>query len=112
VDGRSLINREATTRLGISFGISFVSVVARSDERRRLLMKFVNEASWDRIARVVLGVALLGLGWTGAVSGTLGTIFKIVGFIPLITGLVGWCPLYAIFRFRTNEEPARVTEAV
>lgn len=66
-------------------------------------MKFVNEAGWDRIGRVAIGVVLLALGWTGAVEGTLGTIFKVVGFVPLITGLVGWCPLYSIFRFRTNK---------
>ena len=67
-------------------------------------MSFMNEASWDRIARVVVGVILLALGWTGIVDGTLGTVFKVVGFIPLVTGLAGWCPLYAIFRFRTNDE--------
>lgn len=66
-------------------------------------MSFINEAGWDRIIRVVLGVALLVLGWGGVVEGTLGTVFKIVGFVPLVTGLVGWCPLYSIFRFRTND---------
>jgi len=29
-------------------------------------------------------------------------VFKWLGFLPLITGLIGWCPAYAIFRFRTN----------
>jgi hypothetical protein len=28
-------------------------------------MKYVNEAGWDRIARVVLGIVLLALGWSG-----------------------------------------------
>ncbi len=63
---------------------------------------FINEAGWDRVVRVLLGIVLLALGWTGAVGGTLGTVFKWLGFLPLITGLVGWCPAYAIFRFRTN----------
>jgi hypothetical protein len=73
-------------------------------------MDFVNEASWDRVARVVLGIVLLALGFGDVVTGTLGTVFKVVGFIPLITGLVGWCPLYALFRFRTAhaDEPAEV----
>ena len=67
-------------------------------------MLFVNEAGWDRIARVVLGIVMLVLGWTGVVDGVLGTVFRIVGFVPLVTGIVGWCPLYAVFRFRTNSE--------
>ena len=74
-------------------------------------MSFMNEARWDRIARVALGVILLTLGWAGIVEGTLGTIFKFVGFVPLITGLVGWCPIYAVLRFRTSdsaEEPVKV----
>ena len=74
-------------------------------------MSFMNEAGWDRIARVALGVVLLALGWAGIVEGTLGTIFKFVGFVPLITGLVGWCPIYAVLRFRTGdttEEPVKV----
>lgn len=75
-------------------------------------MSFMNEASWDRVGRVVLGVVLLALGWGGVVEGTLGTIFQWVGFIPLITGIAGWCPLYAVFRFRTNDDtrsPAKVS---
>jgi hypothetical protein len=69
---------------------------------------FMNEASWDRIARVVLGIVLIALGFSGAVDGGLGTALGLIGFIPLVTGLVGWCPLYAIFRFRTNRETAQV----
>lgn len=69
---------------------------------------FMNEASWDRIARVVLGIVLIALGFSGAVEGGLGTALGLIGFVPLITGLVGWCPLYAIFRFRTNRETAQI----
>jgi hypothetical protein len=64
-------------------------------------MKFVNEAGWDRILRIVLGALMLFLGWTGVVGGTLGVVFQWLGFVPLITGLVGWCPLYAILKLRT-----------
>ena len=66
-------------------------------------MSFINEASWDRIARVGLGVVLIWLGFSGTVDGGFGTLLGILGFVPLITGLVGWCPLYAVFNFRTNE---------
>lgn len=65
-------------------------------------MNFVNEAGWDRITRVALGIVLLALGWGGVVDGGWGTFLKVIGFVPLLTGLVGWCPAYALFRFRTN----------
>jgi hypothetical protein len=67
-------------------------------------MQFVNEAGWDRIARVVLGVVLLFLGWGGMIGGGLGIFLKVIGFVPLLTGLVGWCPLYALFRVRTKTD--------
>lgn len=68
-------------------------------------MGFVNEAAWDRIGRVVVGIVLLYIGWAEVVTGGWGTFFKLIGFVPLATGLVGWCPLYAMFRFRTNDQP-------
>ena len=61
----------------------------------------VNEAGWDRAFRVALGVVLLILGF-GVLEGTAGVIVGIVAFVPLLTGLSGWCPLYSVFGFRTN----------
>jgi Inner membrane protein YgaP-like, transmembrane domain len=66
-------------------------------------MKWLNEAGWDRIVRVLLGIILLYLGWAGVITGGWGIFLKVIGFVPLITGLVGFCPLYAIFKFRTNK---------
>lgn len=63
--------------------------------------RFVNEATWDRMLRVALGIALLYLGWSGATSGALGAVLKYLGFLPLITGLAGWCPAYRVFGVRT-----------
>lgn len=68
-------------------------------------MGFVNEAAWDRIGRVAIGIVLLYIGWADVVTGGWGTFLKVIGFVPLATGLVGWCPLYATFRFRTNDQP-------
>ncbi len=61
-----------------------------------------NEGTVDRVARVTLGVVLLIVGF-GVIGGTGGTILGIVGLVPLLTGLAGWCPLYSVFGFRTNE---------
>jgi len=65
-------------------------------------MKFANESGIDRVIRVVLGVAVLYLGWAGVVTGGWGVFLKIVGFVPLLTGLSGFCPLYAVLKLRTN----------
>jgi hypothetical protein len=67
-------------------------------------MKFINEASWDRIVRVIIGLVLLGLGFGGVVGGGWGLFVKIIGFVPLLTGLFGFCPAYALLKFRTNRQ--------
>lgn len=36
-------------------------------------------------------------------TGTAGIIVGAVGFIPLLTGLIGWCPLYLPFKFNTHK---------
>ena len=62
----------------------------------------MNEAGWDRLFRVALGVALLIIG-VAVMDGTVGVVVGIVAFVPLLTGLSGWCPLYSLFGFRTNK---------
>ena len=63
----------------------------------------VNEANWDRIARVVIGIILLALGLTGTVAGVLGIVLDVIGVVLVVTGLVGFCPLYALLKFRTSK---------
>ena len=65
-----------------------------------------NEASWDRIVRVVLGAVLLFLGFGSAISGALGVIVGIVGVVLVVTGLVGFCPLYSLLKINTNRNAA------
>ena len=65
-----------------------------------------NVGTVDRLLRVLLGALLLVLGWTGTVSGGLGTLCRWVGFVPLLTGLLGWCPLYSMLHCQTT--PGRV----
>lgn len=51
-----------------------------------------NEAIWDRVLRIVVGLALLALVFTGP-----RTPWGWFGLVPLLTGLVGYCPLYGLF---------------
>ncbi len=66
---------------------------------------FTNEATWDRVVRIILGIVLLYLGWAGVVGGTAGLVLKIAGFLPLATGIVGYCPAYALFGVSTCARP-------
>jgi hypothetical protein len=61
-----------------------------------MLKELSNLATWDRALRIVLGLAMLFLGWSDIVDG-LGAIALVVfAWVPLLTGIVGWCPFYAI----------------
>lgn len=61
-----------------------------------------NEAGWDRVARVVLGLALLSLTVVGPKS-----LWGLIGLVPLFTGAVGFCPLYRVFNFSTAPKQLR-----
>ena len=62
-----------------------------------------NESGLDRTLRIILGIVLLGLYLLGYVGGTLGIVLVILGAIALITGIVGFCPLYKLFKFSTKK---------
>ena len=62
-----------------------------------------NVGSVDRVLRIALGIVLAIVGLF-VVKGTAGTVVSIVALIPLVTGLVGFCPLYSLFKFSTNKQ--------
>jgi len=62
-----------------------------------------NESSTDRIIRALVGIVLLALYFTGTVTGGLGIAFIVVGAVLLLTGVVGFCPLYALLRINTKK---------
>lgn len=54
-----------------------------------------NVGSADRILRIIAGLGIIAAGmyfgsWWGAIGG-----------VPLLTGLIGWCPPYAMFGIST-----------
>jgi hypothetical protein len=55
----------------------------------------------DRIIRAVAGVVLLFLGFGGALSGALAIVADVVGVVLVLTGAIGFCPLYSLFKFST-----------
>ncbi len=65
-----------------------------------------NVGGIDRIVRIVLGLALIVIGFF-VLGGAAGTLAGVIGFIFLLTGLVGWCPLYRLFKFSTRPGSAK-----
>jgi len=61
-----------------------------------------NEGTLDRGLRVAAGLVLLGLT-LGGIIGPWGYL----GIVPLATGLVGMCPLYALLGINTCAAPRR-----
>ena len=60
-----------------------------------------NMGSADRVIRVVVGIALIGF----ALAGPADIAWKWagwIGVIPLVTALIGWCPLYTILGIKTK----------
>lgn len=55
-----------------------------------------NVGGIDRTLRIVAGLVLIGL----AVAG-IGTPWTWIGVLPLATGLINFCPAYAIFGIST-----------
>jgi Protein of unknown function (DUF2892) len=50
-----------------------------------------NVGMLDRSLRVILGVVLLALVYTGPARW-----WGLIGIVPLVTGLMSYCPLYAV----------------
>ncbi len=55
-----------------------------------------NEGNVDRVLRVVAGIVLISLVFVGPQ-----TVWGWIGLVPLVTGLVGTCPVYALLGINT-----------
>ena len=63
----------------------------------------LNEGSIDRIIRGVAGASLLVVGLV-LVKGTIGIVLDVLGAVFLVTGIVGFCPLYTLFHISTSKK--------
>lgn len=61
-----------------------------------------NESLIDRIIRAGLGIGLVVLLLSGIVAAPLLYVAWVVAAIALVTAIVGFCPLYALFRISTK----------
>ena len=56
----------------------------------------VNEGKLDRAIRIVLGLALIAMVFIGPQ-----TLWGWIGAVPLLTGLIGYCPIYSVLGIKT-----------
>jgi len=57
---------------------------------------FKNVGGMDRAVRIVAGLGILSLAFIGP-----RTAWGYIGLVPLVTGLIGWCPAYMPFGVKT-----------
>lgn len=57
----------------------------------------------ERVVRVVIALALLAFTLTGGIVGLGRTFAIIVGVVILLTGLIGFCPIYRLFKFSSRK---------
>lgn len=60
-----------------------------------------NMSSADRIIRLIIAAIFAALYFTGTLTGTLGLVLLVLGGIFVLTSIISFCPIYAIFGIST-----------
>jgi uncharacterized membrane protein HdeD (DUF308 family) len=61
-----------------------------------------NVGGMDRGIRIVIGIVLLALGFMHVVTGTVAMVAYFIGAIALVTGVIRFCPAWAMFGINTR----------
>ncbi len=60
-----------------------------------------NMGTTDKVIRILVAAIIAGLYFTNVITGTLAIVLMVVAAIFLVTSLLNFCPLYAIFGMNT-----------
>ncbi len=60
-----------------------------------------NMGNTDKIIRLIIAIGIAILYFTGVITGTIGIVLLILAGIFILTSLVSFCPLYALFGMDT-----------
>ncbi len=55
-----------------------------------------NVGGIDKTLRIIVGIIIIALGVVN------GSLLGLIGIIPLLTGIIGWCPLYIPFKINSS----------
>jgi hypothetical protein len=62
----------------------------------------INESPLDRIIRIGVGLGLAGIAIAGVVTAPIAYAAWLIAALLLVTGIVGFCPLYALLGVSTR----------
>jgi hypothetical protein len=62
-----------------------------------------NMSNTDRYVRAIVAVVVAALIYFNVLTGTAAVVLGIVAGVFLLTALVGFCPLYTLFKFSTKK---------
>ncbi len=65
-----------------------------------------NEAGWDRLIRLVLAALMAWFGLAGELSSPWDLALVVFALYPLVTGVLGWDPVYVLVGYRGTKDPA------
>lgn len=60
--------------------------------------------STDRFIRILVAFIVLMLVYLNIISGIAGIVLLVISGIFIITGVIGICPLYSLFKFNTGAQ--------
>lgn len=63
-----------------------------------------NMGTTDRIIRLIIAAIIAALYFGGQISGTVAIVLGIVAIAFLVTGVIGWCPVYLPFGISTRKQ--------
>jgi fatty acid desaturase len=63
-----------------------------------------NMGAADRVIRLVIAAIIAALYFANVLTGTLAIVLLVLAGVFVLTSLVGFCPLYALFGIHTTHE--------
>ncbi|MBX7206493.1 MAG: DUF2892 domain-containing protein [Bacteroidia bacterium] len=63
-----------------------------------------NMSELDKILRVLAAAVVVVLNFMGTIGGTVATVLMSLAAVLLLTTLINFCPLYALFKISTRKK--------
>jgi hypothetical protein len=63
-----------------------------------------NMSELDKILRVLAAAVVVVLNFMGTIGGTVATVLMSIAAVLLLTTLINFCPLYALFKISTRKK--------